>query len=216
MAIPMIDGFFSWLDPQWVSTQVGEENLGSFVAWTVLMLAAGFAVGRMWRNRVHEIKMARMLAERDDDVALYQRQVDTLTKQLEASTEMMNKTSSEIYKSIDVSESVREHISSQDAQLESFYNTILRMKELIDKMNDIITALTKDRMAMLSDAERDALEMAYRSELPCEMGDEDVAEHLVALGALDRLSTGRYAVSGEWRRSMRAIPSFNVDSEEGE
>lgn len=212
----MIDGFFSWLDPQWVASQVGGESLGSFVAWTVLMLAAGFAVGRMWRNRVHEIKLARMLAERDDDVALYQRQVDTLTKQLEASTEMMNKTSSEIYKSIDVSESVREHISSQDAQLESFYNTILRMKELIDKMNDIITALTKDRMAMLSDAEREALRMAYASESPCEIEDEDVAEHLVALGALDRLSTGRYAVSGEWRRSMRAIPSFNVDSEEGE
>lgn len=208
MAIPMIDGFFSWLDPQWVSTQVGEENLGSFVAWTVLMLAAGFAVGRMWRNRVHEIKLARMLAERDDDVALYQRQVDTLAKQLEASTEMMNKTSSEIYKSIDVSESVREHISSQDAQLESFYNTILRMKELIDKMNDIITALTKDRMAMLSDAEREALRTAYASESPCEIEDEDVAEHLVALGALDRLTSGRYAVSGEWRRSMSAMPEY--------
>lgn len=204
----MIDGFFSWLDPQWVSSQVGGENLGSFVSWTVLMLAAGFAVGRMWRNRVHEIKLARMLAERDDDVAFYQRQVDTLSKQLEASTEMMSRTSSEIYKSIDVSESVREHISSQDAQLESFYNTILRMKELIDKMNDIITGLTKDRMAMLSDAERDALETAYRSELPCEMEDDDVAEHLVALGALDRLSTGRYAVSGEWRRSMSAMPEY--------
>lgn len=204
----MIDGFFSWLDPQWVSSQVGGENLGSFAAWTVLMLAAGFAVGRMWRNRVHEVKLARMIAERDDDVALYQRQVDALTKQLEASTEMMNRTSAEIYKSIDVSESVREHISSQDAQLESFYNTILRMKELIDKMNDIITALTKDRMAMLSDAEREALETAYRSELPCEMGDVDVAEHLVALGALDRLPSGRYAVSGEWRRSMSAMPEY--------
>lgn len=204
----MIDDFFSWLDPQWVASQVDGENLGSFAAWTVLMLAGGFTVGRIWRNRVHEIKMARMLAERDDDVSFYQRQVDTLSKQLEASTEMMSKTSSEIYKNIEVSKSVREHISSQDAQLESFYNTILRMKELIDKMNDIITALTKDRMAMLSDAEREALRTAYASESPCEIEDEDVAEHLVALGALDRLTSGRYAVSGEWRRSMSAMPEY--------
>ena len=204
----MIDGFFSWLDPQWVSSQVGGESLGSFAAWTVLMLAAGFTVGRIWRNRVHEIKMARMLAERDDDVAFYQGQVNTLSKQLEASTEMMSKTSSEIYKNIEVSKSVREHISSQDAQLEYFYDTILKLEKLILKMNGIITALTKDRMAMLSDAEREALRMAYASESPCEIEDEDVAEHLVALGALDRLKSGRYAVSGEWRRSMSAMPEY--------
>lgn len=204
----MIDGFFSWLDPQWVSSQVGGENLGSFAAWTVLMLAAGFAVGRMWRNRVHEIKLARMLAERDDDVSFYQRQVDTLSKQLEASTEMMSKTSSEIYKNIEVSKSVREHISSQDAQLEYFYDTILKLEKLILKMNGIITALTKDRMAMLSDAEREVLRTAYASESPCEIEYEDVAEHLVALGALDRLTSGRYAVSGEWRRSMSAMPEY--------
>lgn len=204
----MIDGFFSWLDPQWVSSQVGGENLGSFAAWTVLMLAAGFAVGRMWRNRVHEVKMARMLAERDDDVAFYQGQVNTLSKQLEASTEMMSKTSSEIHRNIEVSKSVREHISSQDAQLEYFYDTILKMEKLILKMNGIITALTKDRMAMLSDAEREALRTAYASESPCEIEDEDVAEHLVALGALDRLTSGRYAVSGEWRRSMSAMPEY--------
>lgn len=212
----MIDGFFSWLDPQWVSSQAGGENLGSFVAWTVLMLAAGFTVGRIWRNRVHEARMLREVAEREDEIRNYRSQVETLSRQLEKSTEIMEKSAAEMNNGVEFGKTVREHISSQDAQLESFYNTILRMKGLIDKMNDIITALTKDRMAMLSDAERDALEMAYRSELPCEMGDEDVAEHLVALGALDRLSTGRYAVSGEWRRSMRAIPSFNVDSEEGE
>lgn len=203
----MIDDF-SWLDPQWVASQVDGENLGSFAAWTVLMLAGGFTVGRIWRNRVHEIKMARMLAERDDDVSFYQRQVDTLSKQLEASTEMMSKTSSEIYKNIEVSKSVREHISSQDAQLEYFYDTILKLEKLILKMNGIITALTKDRMAMLSDAEREALRMAYASESPCEIEDEDVAEHLVALGALDRLKSGRYAVSGEWRRSMSAMPEY--------
>ena len=212
----MIDGFFSWLDPQWVSSQAGGENLGSFVAWTVLMLAAGFTVGRIWRNRVHEARMLREVAEREDEIRNYRSQVETLSRQLEKSTEIMEKSAAEMNNGVEFGKTVREHISSQDAQLESFYNTILKMKGLIDKMNDIITALTKDRMAMLSDAERDALEMAYRSELPCEMGDEDVAEHLVALGALDRLSTGRYAVSGEWRRSMRAIPSFNVDSEEGE
>ena len=212
----MIDGFFSWLDPQWVSSQAGGENLGSFVAWTVLMLAAGFTVGRIWRNRVHEARMLREVAEREDEIRNYRSQVETLSRQLEKSTEIMEKSAAEMNNGVEFGKTVREHISSQDAQLESFYNTILRMKGLIDKMNDIITALTKDRMAMLSDAERDALETAYRSELPCEMGDEDVAEHLVALGALDRLSTGRYAVSGEWRRSMRAIPSFNVDSEKGE
>lgn len=212
----MIDGFFSWLDPQWVSSQVGGENLGSFAAWTVLMLAAGFTVGRIWRNRAHEARMLREVAEREDEIRNYRNQVETLSRQIEKSAEIMEKSTAEMNNGVEFGKTVREHISSQDAQLESFYNTILRMKGLIDKMNDIITALTKDRMAMLSDAERDALEMAYRSELPCEMGDEDVAEHLVALGALDRLSTGRYAVSGEWRRSMRAIPSFNVDSEEGE
>ena len=121
---------------------------------------------------------------------------------------MMSKTSSEIYKNIEVSKSVREHISSQDAQLEYFYDTILKLEKLILKMNGIITALTKDRMAMLSDAEREVLRTAYASESPCEIEYEDVAEHLVALGALDRLTSGRYAVSGEWRRSMSAMPEY--------
>lgn len=204
----MIDGFFSWLDPQWVSTQVGGENLGSFVAWTVLMLAAGFTVGRIWRNRAHEERMLREVAEREDEIRNYRSQVETLSRQLEKSTEIMEKSAAEMNNGVEFGKTVREHISSQDAQLESFYNTILRMKELIDKMNDIITALTKDRMAMLSDAEREALRTAYASESPCEIEDEDVAEHLVALGALDRLTSGRYAVSGEWRRSMSAMPEY--------
>ncbi len=204
----MIDGFFSWLDPQWVSSQAGGENLGSFVAWTVLMLAAGFTVGRIWRNRVHEARMLREVAEREDEIRNYRSQVETLSRQLEKSTEIMEKSAAEMNNGVEFGKTVREHISSQDAQLESFYNTILRMKELIDKMNDIITALTKDRMAMLSDAEREALRTAYASESPCEIEDEDVAEHLVALGALDRLTSGRYAVSGEWRRSMSAMPEY--------
>ena len=205
----MIDGFFSWLDPQWVASQVGGESLGSFAAWTVLMLAAGFVAGRLWRNRAHEAKMARIVAEREDEIRDYQAQVSTLTRQIEKSTEAMQKSSEAMLRGAEVGKAAQEHISSQDAQLEYFFDTILKMKDLIDKMNGIITALTKDRMAMLSDAERDALETAFRSKLPCEMGDEDVAEHLVTLGALDRLPSGRYAVSGEWRRSMSAMPELS-------
>lgn len=204
----MIDDFFSWLDPQWVSSQLGGENLGSFASWTVLMLAAGFAIGRIWRNHVHEAKMLREVAEREDEIRSYQNQVFTLSRQLEKSTEIMEQSAAEMNEGVKFGETVREHISSQDAQLESFYNTILKMENLILKMNDIITALTKDRMAMLSDTEREALRMAYESDSPCEIEDDDVAEHLVALGALDRLTSGRYAVSGEWRRSMSAMPEY--------
>ena len=204
----MIDDFFSWLDPQWVSSQLGGENLGSFASWTVLMLAAGFAIGRIWRNHVHEAKMPREVAEREDEIRSYQNQVFTLSRQLEKSTEIMEQSAAEMNEGVKFGETVREHISSQDAQLESFYNTILKMENLILKMNDIITALTKDRMAMLSDTEREALRMAYESDSPCEIEDDDVAEHLVALGALDRLTSGRYAVSGEWRRSMSAMPEY--------
>lgn len=205
----MIDGFFSWLDPQWVSSQIGGENLGSFVAWTALMLVAGFAMGRMWRSRVHEAKMARIVAEREDEIRNYRNQVETLSRQIEKSAEIMEKSTAAMLRGAEVGKAAQEHISSQDAQLESFYNTILDMKSLIDKMNDIITALTKDRMSMLSGAERDTLEAAYRSGQPCEIGDKDVAEHLVLLGALDRLPSGRYAVSGEWRRSMSAMPELS-------
>lgn len=204
----MIDGFFSWLDPQWVASQVGGESLGSFAAWTVLMLAAGFTVGRIWRNRVHEARMLREVAEREDEIWSYREQVSTLSSQLEKSTEIMEKSTAEMNKGVEFGEAVREHISSQDAQLEYFYDTILKMEKLVLKLNDIITRLTKDRMAMLSDAEREALRTAYASESPCEIEDEDVAEHLVALGALDRLKSGRYAVSGEWRRSMSAMPEY--------
>lgn len=204
-----IDAFVSWLRPEWLAEQVGPENIGSFVAWTALALAAGFAAGRLWRNHVHEAKMARIVAEREDEIRNYQGQVSTLTRQIEKSTETMQKSSEAMLQGVEVGKAAREHISSQDAQLEYFYDTILKMKDLIDKMNDIITALTKDRMSMLSGAERDALEAAYRSEQPCEIGDEDVAEHLVLLGALDRLPSGRYAVSGEWRRSMSAMPELS-------
>ena len=202
----MPDWLMSWLDPQWISSQVSGDSLGSFVAWTILMLAAGFAVGRLWRNRAHEAKMARAVAEREDEIRGYRAQVSTLTRQIEVSTEVMKKSSETMLQGVEVGKAAQEHISSQDAQLEHFYDTILNMKALIDKMNDIITALTKDRMAMLSDTERESLWKAYESDSPCEIGDEDVAEHLVTLGALDRLSSGRYAVSGEWRRSMSAMP----------
>lgn len=204
----MIDDFFSWLDPQWVASQVGGESLGSFASWTVLMLAAGFAVGRIWRNQAYEARMLREVAEREDEIRIYRNQVETLSMQLEKSTEIMEKSAAEMFRGAEVGKAAQEHISSQDAQLEYFFNTILKMEKLILKMNDIISALTKDRMAMLSDAEREALRTAYASESPCEIEDEDVAEHLVALGALDMLTSGRYAVSGEWRRSMSAMPEY--------
>lgn len=152
--------------------------------------------------------MLREVAEREDEIRNYRNQVETLSRQIEKSAEIMEKSTAAMLRGAEVGKAAQEHISSQDAQLESFYNTILDMMSLIDKMNDIITALTKDRMAMLSAAEREALEEAYRSGMPHEMADEDVAEHLVALGALDRLPSGRYAVSGEWRRSMSAMPEY--------
>ena len=202
------DFFFSMLDPDWLASQLHEPNLVPFIAWTGLIVVGAFMLGRAWNKRANEMKALREVEKRTDEIRDYKEEVYFLSRRLEKTTEAMEKSTSEMLKSVDFGETVREHINSQDAQLEDFFNTILNMSKLIDEMNGVITSLTKDRMAMLSDTEREVLETVYRSDVSCEVLDKDVAEHLVSLGALDKLPSGSYAVSGEWRRSMSKMPKY--------
>lgn len=204
----MIDGLFSWLESQWIAQQLHAANIGSFLAWTGLVATLAFMLGRAWNKRSNEMKAHLEVEERENEIRDYKEQVYFLSRRLEKTTEAMEKSTSEMLKSVELGKTIREHITNQDAQLEDFFETILNMNGLIDEMNGVITSLTKDRMAMLSDTERDVLETVYRSDLPCEVFDRDVAEHLVSLGALDRLPSGRCAVSGEWRRSMSEMPEY--------
>lgn len=50
MEIPMIDGFFSWLDPQWVARQFYSGDAVPMIVWTAASLSAGFAAGRAFAN----------------------------------------------------------------------------------------------------------------------------------------------------------------------
>ena len=46
----MIDGFFSWLDLDWVSAQFADGDATPFIVWTVASFLIGFATGRAWRD----------------------------------------------------------------------------------------------------------------------------------------------------------------------
>lgn len=169
------------------------------VATFILGLSIGaWAVARKGTERI---------AEKDAEIArsieLKDREIDSCYQNMGYMIQTLGEAKRTLDRASEAFDEAGRHIESQDEQLKRFYDVIIRM-------NEVIEGLTEGRLLMLSDAEKRELSRAYLAQSPCEIDDEDVARHLVMLGALDELPSGLYAVSGEWRRAL--LPAMSGDS----
>lgn len=124
------------------------------------------------------------------EIADRQRRLDAAYASMAQTVDVMRNANDAMSRSVSVGAEATRHIADQD--------------RLIEKMYEIITRMTRDMFMMLSPAEKDAMEHLYAEGAGGRIGNEDVAAHLMKLNAIDRLPSGRYAVSGEWRRAMTA------------
>ena len=155
-----------------------------FIAVVLLGVCAGISIGGSLENE----KWNTVLRRKETELANCRRDLDSMTDTLISASEVMEQTNGIVKLGADVSIKATEHIKYQDELLKKFY--------------EIIMDLTENRIAMLSDAEKHVVASMYSIQSPDVVDDEDVAHHLVCLGALDELPSGKYALSGDWRRMI--------------
>ena len=155
------------------------EHTAPAIFVTALAVLVG-ALAACWAMRVWA---RREIADR-------QRKLDGAYASMAQTVDIMRSANDAMSRSASAGAEATRHIADQD--------------RLIEKMHEIITRMTRDMFTMLSPAEKDAIERLYAESASGRIDNEDVAVHLVKLNAVDKLPSGRYAVSGEWRRTMTA------------